>query len=93
MGTVLMAEAAYARAAEHFRFASISSPGDLQARLKLASCMLETGHSDAAMALLRPVAGGGPQHFAMSLKLVLTSGRGRFWLKPSAAARAFAERD
>jgi tetratricopeptide (TPR) repeat protein len=88
MGTVLMTQVAFAQAAEHFRFASISNPGDLQARLKLAGCLLETGQTDAAMALLRTAVRGDPQHYVMSLKLMLSSGRGRFWLRPSAAARA-----
>ena len=88
MGSLLMTQAAYAQAAEHFRFASISNPGDLQARLKLAGCLLETGQTDAALALLRTAVRGDPQHYATSLKLMLSSGRGRFWLRPSAAARA-----
>ena len=89
MGTVLMSQAAYAQAAEHFRIASVNAPGDLQARLKLAGCLLEIGQTDAALASLRTAVRGGPQHvYAMSLKLMLNSGQGRFWLRPSAAARA-----
>jgi hypothetical protein len=84
MGTVLMSQAA-----EHFRIASVNAPGDLQARLKLAGCLLEIGQTDAALASLRTAVRGGPQHvYAMSLKLMLNSGQGRFWLRPSAAARA-----
>ncbi|MCX7311836.1 MAG: tetratricopeptide repeat protein [Hyphomicrobiales bacterium] len=89
IGTALMSQAAFARAAEHFRIASINDPGDLQARLKLAGCLLETGQTDTALASLRTVVRGGPQEvYAMSLKLMLSTGRGRFWLRPSAAARA-----
>jgi len=89
MGAVLMSQAAYAQAAEHFRIASVNAPGDLQARLKLAGCLLEIGQTDTALASLRAAIRGGPQQvYAMSLKLVLNSGRGRFWLRPSAAARA-----
>ncbi len=89
MGTVLMSQAVYARAVEHFRIASINAPGDLQARLKLAGCLLEIGQTDAALASLRAAVRDGPQHaYPMSLKLMLSAGRGRFWLRPSAAARA-----
>ena len=52
MGTVLMSQAAYAQAAEHFRIASVNAPGDLQARLKLAGCLLEIGQTDTALASL-----------------------------------------
>ena len=89
MGTSLMSQAAYAAAAEHFRIASVNAPGDLQARLKLAGCLLEIGQTDTALAALRTCLRGGEKHvYAMSLKLMLNSGRGRFWLRPSAALRA-----
>jgi thioredoxin-like negative regulator of GroEL len=84
----LMAQADYTRATEHFRIASTTDPSDLQARLKFAACLLETGQTDAALTLLRGAVRGDPQHYMMALKLVLASGRGRFWLRPSAAARA-----
>lgn len=89
MGTVLMTQGAFAQASEHFRFAAASNPGDLQARLKLAGCLLEIGQTDAALSFLRNAIRGGPQQvYATSLKVMLSSGRGRFWLRPSAAARA-----
>jgi len=88
MGTALMTEAAYAQAAEHFRFASMRNPADVQAQLKLAASLLETGRTEDAVALLRAAVRGDPKRYATSLKLMLSSGRGRFWLRPSAAARA-----
>jgi tetratricopeptide (TPR) repeat protein len=89
MGTSLMSQAAYAAAAEHFRIASVNAPSDLQARLKLAGCLLEIGQTDTALTALRTCLRGGENHvYAMSLKLMLNSGRGRFWLRPSAAVRA-----
>ena len=73
---------------EHFRIAAVNAPGDLQARLKLAGCLLEIGRPDAALAALRTDIQGGDKYvYAMSLKLMLSSGRGRFWLRPSAALR------
>jgi tetratricopeptide (TPR) repeat protein len=88
MGAVLMTEAAYAQAVEHFRFASMSNPGDVQAQFKLAASLLEAGKTEDAVALLRSAVRADPQRYATSLKLMLSSGRGRFWLRPSAAARA-----
>lgn len=88
MGTVLMDEAAYKSAAEHFRIASAGDPADVQPRLKLAGCLMESGETEAALLLLRTAVRDDPQIYATSLKLVLSAGRGRFWLRPSAAARA-----
>jgi protein O-GlcNAc transferase len=89
MGAVLMTQGAFAQAVEHFRFASFSNPGDLQARLKLAGCLLEIGQTEAALGFLRTAVRGGAQRtYPMALKLMLSAGRGRFWLRPSAAARA-----
>jgi tetratricopeptide (TPR) repeat protein len=88
MGAVLMTEAAYAQAVEHFRFASMNNPGDVQAQFKLAASLLEAGKTEDAVALLRSAVRADPQRYATSLKLMLSSGRGRFWLRPSAAARA-----
>jgi tetratricopeptide (TPR) repeat protein len=87
LGSVLMARAAYTQATEHFRIASSAEPNDVQARLRFAACLLETGQTDAALTLLRAAARGDPQHYMTALKLLLGSGRGRFWLRPSAAAR------
>ncbi len=89
MGAVLMEEAAFAQAAEHLRFASMSDPADLQARLKLGGCLLELGQPDAAMACLRAgVRAGLPKAYGMSLRVLVSAGQGRFWLRPSRAGRS-----
>jgi len=66
----------------------MGDPGDVQARLQFAACLLESGDTDAALAALRAAVRSDPQVYGMSLKMMLSVSRGRFWLRPSAAARA-----
>jgi tetratricopeptide (TPR) repeat protein len=88
LGAVLMTEAAFKEAIEHFRFAAMNDPADLQPRLKLAACVLETGDTAAALSLFRDAVRVDPQIYPLSLKLILSAGRGKFWLRPSDATRA-----
>ena len=89
MGTGLMEQAAFAPAAEHFRFAALNNPNDLQVRLKLGACLLELGQTASALACLRAaVRNGAPGAYGMSLRVLLSSGRGRFWLQPSRAMQS-----
>ena len=85
MGAVLMAEGDYARAEQRFRQALAREP-DYQTRLSLGACLLELRRWDEGLASLRAAVELVPRSYAMALKIVTTSGRGRFWLKPSSAA-------
>jgi tetratricopeptide (TPR) repeat protein len=88
VGVSLLSQGSYALAVDHLRAASRGDPNDVQTRLRLAACLLEVGRTDEAVAELRAAIRGGPEHvYTMSLNLVLRSGRGRFWLRPSEAAR------
>jgi len=60
---------------------------DVQARLKLGLCLLELGRVDDALANLRAAVRGDPDCYRFALTLVSSSARGRFWLRPSAAAK------
>ena len=40
-------------------------------------------------ACLRAATSRGPQFYGKALKVTLSSGHGRFWLRPSAAAKFF----
>jgi tetratricopeptide (TPR) repeat protein len=86
LGTVLMQEGDYARAEERFRQALAREPADYQTRLGLGACLLEQRRWDDGLATLRSTVESVPRTFPMALKVVANSGRGRFWLKPSAAA-------
>ncbi len=87
IGTALMQEGDFARAAERFRQALARDPRDFQARLSLGACLLELRCWDEGLASLRAAVETVPLAYAMALKILVTSARGRFWLKPSAAAR------
>ncbi len=61
-------------------------PGYYQAQLSLGSCLLELGRWDEAVACLRAVVKASPPLYAQALQTLVTAGRSRFWLKPSAVA-------
>jgi tetratricopeptide (TPR) repeat protein len=85
MGLVLMQEGEYARAEERFRLALARDPADYQTRLSLGACLLEQRRWDEGLASLRAAVEMVPRSYPMALKIVATSGRGRFWLKPTSA--------
>jgi tetratricopeptide (TPR) repeat protein len=86
MGVVLMGEGEYARAEQRFRQALARDPADYQTHLSLGACLLELRRWDDGLASLRLAVQILPRAYPMALKIVATSGRGRFWLKPSSAA-------
>jgi tetratricopeptide (TPR) repeat protein len=86
LGSVLMGEGEFAPAAERFRQALARDPGYHQAQLSLGSCLLELGRWDEAVACLRAVVKAAPSLYAQALQTLVTAGRSRFWLKPSALA-------
>ncbi len=86
MGAALMLEGDFARALDRVQRALAQNPNDLQARLSLGTCLLELRRWDEGLAALRAAIQMSPQIYPAALKIVVTSGHGRFWLKPSAAA-------
>ena len=87
MGTVMMLEGEYARAAQRLQQAVAQDPTRFQARLTLGTCLLELQRRDEGLAALCAAIQQAPQAYPMALKILVTSGRGRFWLKPSSAAK------
>ncbi len=85
---VLMDEGEFSQAAEHLRRSLAKHPADVQARLKLGVCLLELGRSDDALGCLRTAIHRRPQLYGIVLRLVSSAARGRFWLRPSSAAKA-----
>ena len=81
-----MADGEFTAAAERFRQALARDPGYAQARLSLGGCLLELGRWDEALACLRALVNSAPQMYAQALRTLVSTGRGRFWLKPSEAA-------
>jgi tetratricopeptide (TPR) repeat protein len=88
MGDVLIDDGEFANAADHLQRALAAAPGDVQAKLKLAVSLLELGRCDDAVGYLRAAVRGDGRFYGSALKLVSSTGRGRFWLRPSAARSA-----
>ena len=86
LGTALMDDGEFAAAAERFRQALARDPTYTQARLNLGHCLLELAQHDEAIACLRAAVKATPQCYGAALRTLVTVGRGRFWLRPSAAA-------
>jgi len=90
MGVVLFDEGEFLLAAQHVERSVAANPADAQACLKLAACLLELGRSDDALGRLRTVTRSEPHLYGAALKVVSSSSRGRFWLRPSSAAKCLA---
>ena len=86
-GVAHLFEGEIERAAERFRQVLAIQPGDLSAQLDLAHCLLQLGRSDDAVAGLRAMVRATPQHYGKALKALVSAGRGRFWIRRSAAAK------
>ena len=89
LATVLMDQGDYAQAAELFRRALAANPDDALARIGLGNCLLELGQRDPAYACLRAASVRSSEFYGKALRATLSSGRGRFWLRPSSAAKFF----
>jgi tetratricopeptide (TPR) repeat protein len=77
----------YQAAADLFRRCLMRNPDDVSTWLSLGHCLLELGQSNAGYNCFRAVARRDPRHYGSALAAVVTSGRSRFWLKPSVAER------
>lgn len=89
MGLMLMGKGEFAQAAEYFRRILLNHPSDEEAQLYLGACLLEIDPSQAALTYLRSVARSSPNYYGRALSILSSSGRGRFWLRPSAAGEFF----
>jgi tetratricopeptide (TPR) repeat protein len=75
-----------AAAAEYYRRYLMARPEDLGSWVNLGHCLLKLGQLDAGYDCFRTAACGDPKRYGNALRSLVASGRGRFWLKPSAAA-------
>ena len=74
-------------AAAYLRRYLAVKPADASAWLRLGHCLLDLGQSDAGFDCFRRAARGDQTHYANALTSLASSSNGRFWLKPSDAAR------
>lgn len=85
-------DGAYAEAADTYRHALGLRPDDLLSRANLAVCLMELGERGSGEAALRAVLRGRPHMLGRVALAMATSSRGRFFFRPSAAAK-FLERE
>jgi tetratricopeptide (TPR) repeat protein len=74
-------------AAEYYRRCLRARPESTAAWLNLGHCLLRLGDTEAGYDCFRTAARREPNSYGMALTSLAAGGRGRLWLKPSAAAR------
>jgi tetratricopeptide (TPR) repeat protein len=74
-------------AAGYFRRYLTDRPNDSGAWLSLGHCLLELGQPDAGYECFRRAARGDAKRYGTALTSLAAAARGRFWLRPSEAAR------
>jgi tetratricopeptide (TPR) repeat protein len=87
LAKVIALDGEYAAAAELYRRALGVRPDDGVTRNNLGICLLEMGERGAAETNLRAAARGAPQAAGRSIASLASASRGRFFLRPSAAAK------
>jgi Flp pilus assembly protein TadD len=85
---VMIEDGQFAQAAELFRALVARGAADPRLRIDLAYCLQELGRWEEAAVEYRAAVGSAPDLYARVLNAVVGAGRGRLWLKPSAAAKA-----
>ena len=79
----------FAQAASTLQFYLTLMPQDADAGIKLGACLLELGQLQAAYGCLRAATRSGSKYYGKALGSLSRAGNGRFWLRPSDAARFF----
>jgi tetratricopeptide (TPR) repeat protein len=85
LARVMALDGEFAAAADLYRMVLRAAPGDWARRIELAKCLLETGQREAGEAMLREAARGGGA--GPAIKALAATPHGRFFLRPSAAAK------
>jgi Flp pilus assembly protein TadD len=87
LAKVMALDGEYAAAADLYRRALGLRPDDAVTRNNLGACFLEMGQREAGEASLRTVASSAPQLCGMAITSLAAASHGRFFLRPSAAAK------
>jgi Flp pilus assembly protein TadD len=87
LAKVMALDGEYAAAADLHRRALGLRPDDAMTRTNLGACLLEMGQRDAGEASLRAVASGAPHLSGMAITSLAAASHGRFFLRPSEAAK------
>jgi Flp pilus assembly protein TadD len=86
LARVMVLDGESAAAVDLFRLALASQPEDQVVRIELGKCLLDLGEREAGEAMLRAGA-SGPAEWGPTLRALAAGAHGRFFLRPSAAAR------
>lgn len=92
LAMALMHDHAFADATDIFRRMIALDPSNAHARIHLGNCLLGLGQRDEAYACFRAASGKGPLYLGKSLRILVGSPRGRFWLRPSDAGKFLNEK-
>jgi tetratricopeptide (TPR) repeat protein len=93
MATAHLELGEFEQAAADLRHCLMTKPKDLMALIGLGNCLLELGQLEAGYEYFRAAGRGeNPEHYGKTLEFLVKARHGRFWLKPSAAARFLRER-
>jgi Flp pilus assembly protein TadD len=88
LARVLLLDGDYAAAADAYRHALGHRPDDAMTRADLAACLLEMGERDRGEANLRSAFRSAPQQMlGRAVHALAASSHGRFFFRPSAAAK------
>ncbi|MGN6750100.1 MAG: tetratricopeptide repeat protein [Xanthobacteraceae bacterium] len=81
-----------APAAAHYRRCLVLAPEDRACWLNLGHCLLKLGELETGYDCFRTAGRGDPKRYGKALTSLAASGRGKLWLKPSAAVRFFTQK-
>ena len=87
LAKVMALDGEYAAAADLYRRALGMRPDDAVTRNNLGICQLEMGEREAGEASLRAITHGAPQLVGLAITSLAAASHGRFFLRPSAAAK------
>ena len=87
LAKVMALDGEYAAAADLYRRVLGIQPNDVVTRNHLGICLLEMGERDAGEANLRAAARSAPQIAGRSITALASVSHGRFFVRPSAAAK------
>jgi tetratricopeptide (TPR) repeat protein len=82
----------FPQAAELFRRLLAIDPSDSHARLTLGICLLESGQTQPGLRNLAAAGRANAKMFGQAVSAISSAGKGRLWLRPSAARRILADK-
>ena len=87
LAQVMLLDGEYASTADIFRRIVALRPDDAIARADFGRCLLEMGERDAGEASIRMATQERPELYGRAILSLAVASRGRFFLRPSAAAK------